>query len=177
MGNNDKIIITGSGNVAYYVYKFASLLDYNIVIIDNDEEMLTRERFPLAGELILGDIIENISRYDITRDDSIVIVTRRHEFDEAVLKTVIYSPTRYIGVLCNRHQVGNYFSKLTAMGIADELIEKVHAPIGLDLGGQRAAEIALSVVAEIQAVKYNRPGGHMLIKGRNSRNEERDELF
>jgi xanthine dehydrogenase accessory factor len=125
----------------------------------------------------LGDIVEKISRYDITRDDSIVIVTRRHKFDEAVLKTVIYSPARYIGVLSNRRQVGSYFSKLTAMGIADEMIEKVHAPIGLDLGGQRAAEIALSVVAEIQAVKYHRPGGFMLIKGRNSGNVERDELF
>jgi len=177
MERNDKIIITGSGNVAYYVYKFASLLEYNIVMIDNDAEMLTRERFPLAGELILGDIVEIIRGYDITNEDSIVIVTRRHEFDEAVLKTVIYSPARYIGALSNRRQVGSYFSKLTAMGIADELIEKVHAPIGLDLGGQRAAEIALSVVAEIQAVKYKRSGGFMLIKGRHSEKEERDELF
>ena len=177
MEHNDRIIITGSGNVAFYVYKFASLLEYNIVMIDNDEEMLTPERFPLAGELILGDIVENISGYDITRDDSIVIVTRRHKFDEAVLKTVIFSPARYIGVLSNRHQVGNYFSKLTAMGVADELIEKVHAPIGLDLGGQKAAEIALSVVAEIQAVKYKRSGGFMLIKSRHSEKEERDELF
>jgi xanthine dehydrogenase accessory factor len=177
MEQKDKIIITGSGNVAWYVYKFASLLDYHIVIIDNDEKMLTRERFPLAGELILGDIVEKISSYDITSADSIVIVTKRHKFDEDVLKTVIYSPARYIGVLSNRHQVGNYFSKLTAMGVADELIEKVHAPIGLDLGGQRAAEIALSVVAEIQAVKYNRPGGFMLIKGRGSGKVKRDELF
>ena len=177
MERKDKIIITGSGNVALYVYQFASLLDYKLVIMDNNEEMLTPERFPLAAELIPGDIVENISRYDIRAADSIVIVTHRHQFDEAVLKKVIYTPARYIGVLSNRRQVTAYFSKLTAMGIGDEMIEKVHAPIGLDLGGQRAAEIALSVVAEIQAVKYGRSGGFMLIKGKHRNNEERNERF
>lgn len=177
MEQKDKIIITGSGNVAFYVYQFASLLGYEIIIFDNNAEMLTRERFPLASELILGDIVENISQYLITAATSIVILTHRHEFDEAVLKTVIYSPARYIGVLSNRRQVTAYFSKLTAMGVGDEVIEKVHAPIGLDLGGQRASEIALSIVAEIQAVKYNRTGGFMLIKSKRSTNEKRDELF
>lgn len=177
MEQNDKIIITGSGNVAFYVYQFASLLGFEIIIFDNNAEALTWERFPLASQLILGDIVENINQYPVSETTSIVIVTHRHEFDEAVLKAVIFSPARYIGVLSNRRQVTAYFSKLVAMGVGDELIERVHAPIGLDLGGQRAAEIALSVVAEIQAVKYNRAGGFMLIKNKHSAKVKRDELF
>ncbi len=177
MEGRDKIIITGSGRVAYFVYQFASLLEYEIVILDNDEESLTPERFPLADALIGGDIIENLGGYEIRATDSIVIVTHRHEFDEAVLKKVINSPARYIGILSNRRQVVAYFTKLTAMGIPDERIERVHAPIGLDLGGQKASEIALSVVAEIQAVKYGRSGGFMLLKNRHSQNVKRDELF
>ncbi|HPF19789.1 MAG TPA: XdhC family protein [Syntrophomonas sp.] len=177
MEDRDRIIITGSGNVAFYVYQFASFLDYEIVIFDNQEERLTPDRFPLASERIGGDIVENISSYEIRSTDSIVIVTHRHHFDEAVLKTVIASPARYIGVLSNRKQVVAYFGKLTALGIQDERLERIHAPIGLDLGGQKAVEIALSVVAEIQAVRYGRAGGFMLLKSRHSSKEKRDNLF
>ena len=173
----EKLIIVGSGNVALNIYKIASLLDYDISVIDNKAETLTRERFPEASELLLGDIVELLGVYEISDTTSIVLVTHNHQFDEPALQTIIKSPARYIGVMGNKRKVNTYFNTLQLMGIADELIEKVHLPIGLDLGGQLAAEIALAAVAEIQAVKYGRSGGSIIIKQANSEKEKHDELF
>jgi xanthine dehydrogenase accessory factor len=90
---------------------------------------------------------------------------------------VINSPARYIGIMSNRRAVTAHLNKLQTLGVSDELIARVYAPIGLDIGGQKAAEIALSAVAEIQAVRYNRPGGSFTIKQSNRGLEKRDELF
>ncbi len=173
----DRLIIAGSGKVALNIYKIASLLDYNISVIDNRAETLTRERFPQACELLLGDIVELLESYEITETTSIVLVTNNHEFDQPALQAVIESPARYIGVMGNKRKVTTYFNNLKIMGISDELIGRVHLPIGLDIGGQLAAEIALAAVAEIQAVKYGRPGGPMIIRQVNEDKEKHDELF
>lgn len=173
----DRLIIVGSGNVALNIYKIASLLDYDISVIDNRAETLTRERFPEASELLLGDIVELLEAYEITDTTSIVLVSYNHEFDEPALWAVIKSPARYIGVMGNKRKVNRYFNNLKLMDIADRFIEKVHLPIGLDLGGQLAAEIALAAVAEIQAVKYRRSGGFIIIKQVNEVMVKYNELF
>ncbi len=173
----DRLIIVGSGPVALNVYKIASLLDYDISVIDNRTETLTRERFPEANELLLGDIVELLGDCEITSTTSIVLVSHNHTFDEAALQAIIKSPARYIGVMGNKRKVTKYFNTLKSMDIADELMERVHLPIGLDIGGQLAAEIALAAVAEIQAVKYKRSGGSIIIKQVNEEKEEHDELF
>lgn len=157
--NKDSLIIAGAGAVAQNIYKFAKVLGYRITIVDNRAYMLSKERFPEAHELLLGDIVENLQSCSITENTNIVIATHHHEFDEMSLETVIFSPARYIGVLGNSRRVAGYFNNLKSINIPDELIKRVHSPIGLDLGGKRTAEIALSVMAEIQAVKYQRTGG------------------
>ncbi|PKM78317.1 MAG: hypothetical protein CVU90_03000 [Firmicutes bacterium HGW-Firmicutes-15] len=176
-GTGDRLIIAGSGNVALNIYKIASILGYSITLIDHRAETLTRERFPEASKLLLGNIVELLEACDITETTSIVLVTYNHEFDLPALQAVVKSQARYIGVLGNKRKVTAYFSKLKILGIYEELIDRVHIPIGLDLGGQLAAEIALAAVAEIQAVKYGRPGGFVIIKHVSKEIEKHDELF
>jgi xanthine dehydrogenase accessory factor len=175
--DRDKLIIVGSGNVALNVYKIASLLDYEICIIDNRPETLTWDRFPEASELLLGDIVELLKNCEITNTTSIVLLSHNHEFDEPALRAIVKSPARYIGVIGNKRKVTSYFNTLRSMGIEDELMARIHLPIGLDLGGQLAAEIALSAVAEIQAVKYGRSGGPVIIKQSSTEKEKHDQLF
>jgi len=177
ISGNDRLIIAGSGNVAFNIYKIASILGYSITVIDHRAETLTRKRFPEASELQLGDIVKLLGACKITETTSIVLVTYNHEFDEPALQAVIKSPARYIGVLGNKRKVTAYFSKLKSLGISEELIDRVHIPIGLDLGGQLAADIALAAVAEIQAVKYGRPGGFVTITHINKEIERHDDLF
>lgn len=172
----DSLIIAGSGNVAWNIYRFASALGYKITIIDNRAETLTQGRFPEA-RLLLGDIVELLNTCKITAATSIVLVTHNHEFDEPALQAVIKSSARYIGIMGNKRKVTAYLANLKSRGIKDDLIERIYLPIGLDLGGELAAEIALSAVAEIQAVKYGRSGGFISVQEVTHTNQIHDELY
>lgn len=176
-GCHDRLIIVGSGPVAWNVYRFAALIGYHIIVVDNRAETLTRDRFPEASELQLGDVIQLLEECTIDEATSIVIITHHHKYDEAALMAVINSPARYIGIMSNRHAVATYLKKLEHLGIPEERIGRVHTPIGLDIGGQLAAEIALAAVAEIQAVKYDRSGGFMVTKKSSRKKERRDGWF
>jgi xanthine dehydrogenase accessory factor len=142
-----------------YIHKFARILGYQVTVIDNRAEVLTKERFPDAHKLILGDIVKELSSCEITESTNIVIATHNHEFDEPTLQTVVSSQAGYIGVLGNSRRVADYFRNLEQLGIPEKLLGRIYSPVGLDLGGKRTSEIALAVVAEIQAVKYGRTGG------------------
>ncbi len=175
--NGDPLIIVGSGNVAYNLYKFAAALSYSITMIDNDPESLNRERFPDADDLLIGDIVELLKKCHITSSTSIVLLSHHHEFDKDALLAVIDSTARYIGIMGNKRKVTAYFSALEAQGTDRHSFDKVHIPIGLDLGGDMPAEIALAAIAEIQAVKYGRSGGFVTIKQPSGEFTKYDQLF
>jgi xanthine dehydrogenase accessory factor len=172
----ESIIIAGSGNVAWNVYRFASILGYDITVIDNREETLTRERFPEAKRL-LGDIVALLKGCEITPTTSIVVLTHNHEFDEPALQAVIESPARYIGIMGNKRKVTAYLANLKELGVEDEYITKIHLPIGLDLGGELSADIALAAVAEIQAVRFGRSGGFVSIQDVTRTGQVHDDLY
>jgi len=175
--NKELLVIVGSGSLVQDIYHIASILGYHIIIVDSHPETLNRERFPQANELLLGDVVEQLSTINIDESTSIIIASQHHEADGPALQAVVTSPARYIGVLGNKRKVTAHFSKLNEMGIAEHLIDRVHVPIGLDLGGQKTAEIALAVMAEVQAVKYGRQGGFLTIKHIKKGIERREELF
>lgn len=173
----DPLIIVGSGNVAFNLYKFAAALGYRVTMIDNDPVVLTRERFPEADVVLVGDIVQLLKQCMIIPSTSIVLLSHHHEFDKAALVAVIDSPARYIGIMGNKRKVTAYLSALEEQRVERRLIERVHIPIGLDLGGELAAEIALAAMAEIQAVKYGRPGGFVTIKQSSGEFDKREQLF
>ncbi|MGI5880294.1 MAG: XdhC family protein [Syntrophomonadaceae bacterium] len=175
--HKEKLVIVGSGNLILSIYQMAINLGYRIIIVDNQPDTLTRERFPLAEQLLLGDIGEHLGSIEIDAHTNIVIASYHHEYDDVAIQRVINTPARYIGVLGNKRKVTACFSKLTALGIDDELMNRVYIPIGLDLGGQKTSEIALSVMAEIQAIKYGREGGFLSVKHIKKGIEKREELF
>lgn len=174
----DSLIIVGSGNVAWNVYKMAAILGYRVTVIDSREQTLTRERFPEASRLLLGEeVISLLKSCSITETTSVVLTSSHHEFDLAALCELANSPARYVGALGNRRKVTAYYAALEAMSATPEWLERVHVPIGLDIGGHKAAEIALSIMAEIQSVKYGRPGGFVVLQERRKGIAKRDELF
>lgn len=173
----EKLILIGSGNLVMDIYQIAVIMGYAVIIADNKPEMLHRGRFPLAHELWLGDVIEILQGLEIDDSSSIVIASHHHEFDEAALLAVIYSPARYIGMLGNKRKVTAYYAKLNELGVDENLLSRVHIPIGLDLGGQKTADISLAVMAEIQAVKHGRSGGFLSIKQIQKGKEKREELY
>lgn len=156
-----KLLIAGGGHVAYAIYKVASLLDFDIIIFEDREEFLNRERFPKAYELVLGKIDEKLEEYNIDANTYVVIATRGHKYDEESLEKVIYSDAKYIGVIGSKTKVATMMNNLKKKNISEESIEKVYSPIGLKISDGTPAEIAISILAEILKVKNVGQLSHM----------------
>lgn len=156
-----KLLVAGAGHVGTAVYNIASLLDFHITMFDDRERFLTEERFPLAEELIFGDIKENLAKYPMDENTYVVIVTRGHEYDQDSLEAVINKKPKYIGLMGSKKKVKAIMSNLKKKGIDEELLKKIYSPIGINLGGETPEEIAISIMAEVLIVKNEGSFIHM----------------
>lgn len=156
-----KLIIAGAGHVAYSLYKLAVLTGFSVVVFDNRENLLTRERYPKASELIYGEVQEEIRKYTVDKDCYIVIASGSTALDEAILKEVISKEVAYIGVLGSQKKIKTIFENLKRQDIDNKFFEKVYAPIGIAIGGETPEEVALSILTEIVMLKNNGELRHM----------------
>ena len=138
--------------------QFAKALEFAVVVIDDRDEFATRDRFPTANEVKLGDFSTITRSIEFRSDDCAVIITHGHQHDEIVLKECLSKKNRpgYVGMIGSKAKVTTIFSHLKQQGISEELLANVNSPIGLDIGAKTPAEIALSIMAEITAHKYGR---------------------
>jgi xanthine dehydrogenase accessory factor len=152
------VYIFGGGHIALHLAQFAKALDFLVFVVDDRDEFASRERFPTADEVKSGDYSTIIKSLQFHGDDCAVIVTHGHEHDEIVLKECLLTKNRpgYIGMIGSKSKIATVFSHLKQQGASDELLAKVHAPIGLDIGAKTPGEIALSIMAEIIAHKYGK---------------------
>lgn len=152
-----KLVIFGAGHVAVPLVEIASILGYQTVVVDDRQELVNSERLPRADQLLCSSfegIFQNSEfNAQINGMTSIVIITRSHEYDLQCLKYVLGTDANYIGMIGSRKKVKNNFRILLNEGISRETLEKVAAPIGLDLGGQKPEEIALSIMAQMVALE------------------------
>ena len=152
------LLVLGAGHVAQKLCTCASFLDHKVVVLDPRADMVTRERMPEAAGLICGDPSRTAELCDIGEHTSVVIVSSSHEYDEQALRAVIDSPAAYIGMMGSASKVRTIFEGLRREGVADELLARVHAPIGLDIGAETPAELALCIMAEIIAEESGKLG-------------------
>jgi xanthine dehydrogenase accessory factor len=147
------VYIFGGGHIAVPLAEFAKALEFAVVVVDDREEFANGKRLPMADEVKLGDFVEVTKSIDFHADDCVVIVTHEHQHDEVVLKECLCKkrPPGYIGMIGSKGKVAATFSHLKEQGISGELLTRVNAPIGLDIGARTPAEIALSIMAEIIA--------------------------
>ncbi len=147
------LLIAGGGHVAYELYRAASLLDFDIVIFDDRKEFLNYERFPLAKRLILGSMDEELKNYEMRKNTYIVIVTRGHSLDQECLEAVIHADVKYIGAMGSKRKIKIMMDNLKELGYTNEELNKVYAPIGLDIATNKPSEIAISILGEILQIK------------------------
>jgi xanthine dehydrogenase accessory factor len=150
------LIIVGAGHVGQRLCAIAKLLDYIVVVLDPRQEMVSRERFPQADQLICGDPARTAELCSLGEDSHIVIVTHSHQHDAAALRAVIDSPVAYVGMIGSANKVRAIFAQLADDGVEPELLARVHSPIGLDIGAETPAELALCIMAEIVAESYGK---------------------
>jgi xanthine dehydrogenase accessory factor len=147
------VYILGAGHVAYSVHKIARLAGFETVIIDDREAYANRERFPDAREVIADDFERAMTKVEPDENSYVVIVTRGHRDDMRCLRWAVDTRARYVGMIGSKRKVISVYSELEKDGVAREKLERVNAPIGLEIGAITPEEIAVAIVAEMIAVR------------------------
>src|SRR5438874_4731646 len=147
------LYIFGAGHVSVNLYKVARNAGFDLTIVDDRASYANRERFPEAKQVIAEDFEQAMARITPNEASYIVIVTRGHRDDMRVLRWAIQTPARYIGMIGSKRKTIAIFRELTKEGIAPQLFERVHAPVGLDIGAVTPEEIAVAITAELIAVR------------------------
>jgi xanthine dehydrogenase accessory factor len=155
----ERLYIFGGGHVSLHLAKFASMVGFDYVVIDDRPEFASEQRFPDAVQVIVEDPAKAASELTLSNTDYVAIVTRRHEDDYNSVRAVINKPARYIGMIASKTKRHEIFTKLREQdGVTDDLLAKVHSPIGLDIGAETPEEIAVSIVAELIKVRSSPKG-------------------
>jgi xanthine dehydrogenase accessory factor len=149
-----KAIIVGAGHLAIPLVKFAKMLGFHVTVLDDRVLYANRDRFPEADSVVAGDMAATLRELEITPQTYIVLITRGHQYDEPCLREVIHSPAKYIGMIGSKRRIKACFLRFRdEEGIPEELLKRVHAPIGLDIGAESPEEIALSIISEMVNVR------------------------
>ncbi|MCA9262396.1 MAG: XdhC family protein [Planctomycetales bacterium] len=146
-----RLLIIGGGHVGQAVAALAADLDFEVWVVDDRESFVTAERFPRATRRMSGDFAQLLREVDITPNTYCLIVTRGHNHDQEALYHVAERGACYVGMIGSRRKIKLIMDNLVEEGISPESLQRVHAPIGIDIGSQTVAEIAVSVAAELVA--------------------------
>jgi len=147
--------IFGAGHISKSLSKVVTLAGFAAVVIDDRETFASRERFPDAEEVHAGEYEEIFPRLPVNETSYLIIVTRGHRDDMRVLKLALATPARYIAMIGSKRKVIGVMRELEKEGIPRAAFERLHAPMGLDIGAVSPEEIAVSVAAEMIAVRRN----------------------
>nr|WP_275589216.1 XdhC family protein [Sporohalobacter salinus] len=148
-----RLLIFGAGHVAKPLAKVGKMVDFTVTVMDDRQDMVSRQRYPQADELVCADFDDYLRNLQIKENDYLVIVTRGHKHDYEVLKEVIDSQAKYIGMIGSSRKVKMLFRQLRDEGVGQELIDQVYAPIGVNIASETPAEIAMSIIAEIISIR------------------------
>ena len=151
------LIVVGAGHVAVPIAQIASMIDFDVVVIDDRPSFANKDRFPGAREIIVDDFETALAAQPITPSTYVVLVTRGHVHDVRSLRSIVDKPAAYVGMIGSRRRVFAVFKLLHGEGVPIETLLRIRAPIGLDINTETPAEIAVSVVAEMMRVR--RGGG------------------
>jgi xanthine dehydrogenase accessory factor len=156
-----QLVIFGAVHVAQALVPLARSLGYYIVVADARQQLATPERFADVDELIVAWPDEVLRNLKVTKTTAIAILTHDPKFDEPAILGALKTDAMYIGAVGSRSTNADRQERLRAAGADDEQLARVHGPIGLDIGGKSPEEMAISIIAEIIAVKYGRTGNSL----------------
>lgn len=151
------LLIVGGGHVGQAVAKLAAEVDFDLWIVDDREFYASRQRFPSAQRLLVGDIgltlKELVQKKEIGPSVYALIVTRGHNHDEEALYHLAPTPAGYVGMIGSKRKIRLIYEDLIARNIPEETLARVHSPLGYNIGSRTVMEIAISIVAELIACR------------------------
>jgi xanthine dehydrogenase accessory factor len=147
------LYIFGAGHVSLELFKAAKNAGFDVIVADDRAVYANAERFPGARQVIARDFNESMAELSPGESAYIVIATRGHRDDMRILRWAVQTPARYIGMVGSRRKAITVMRELVAEGLKPELFDRVHSPVGLDIGAVTPEEIAVSIVAELIGVR------------------------
>ena len=156
-----ELVIFGGAHVAIPLSRFAQDLGFRVTVVDARSKFADKDRFPAAAQVIHAWPDDALEHMAIDRSSYLVVLTHDPKFDDPTIRAALKKNARYIGAIGSRKTHAERVARLVASGVPKTDLERVHAPIGLDLGAKTAEETALAILAEMVAVRHNRRGGAM----------------
>lgn len=147
-----KLIIVGAVHIAIPLVTFGKTLGFETLVLDARSAFATEERFHHADELIIGWPADTLAEMSLDESTYLVFLTHDEKIDNPALALALASRARYIGALGSRKTHGRRVEALRELGVVEEALARIHAPIGLNIGARRPEEIAVSIIAEIVQV-------------------------
>ena len=141
-------VLCGAGHVSAALAAVLQPLGWQVIVIDDREGLLTKERFPHADHLIF-DSFANLSSYEFPPESYYVTMTHAHELDFACLAAILSQNFGYVGMLGSKTKAAKAFRQLRAQGFDESLLSRIHTPVGLPIGAETPGEIAICIAAEM----------------------------
>lgn len=159
-----RLFVVGAGHIGLALARTAELAGFPLVVLDDREEFTADDRFPNAAAVHRMDFADPFADTAPGPADFVVLVTRAHKYDYDCLLALLDAdaPPRYIGMVGSRRRVRAAFRQLLESGVPADRLASIHAPIGVDIGAETPEEIAVSIAAELVAVRRGvEPGGSL----------------
>ena len=155
------LLICGGGHIGLSLATIGEHVGFSVAVMDDREIYANRERFPMADRVMSGDFAEMLADFPIGSNTYIVMVSRGHKQDETCLRSVVDRGAAYVGMIGSKRRVSTVLRHLAEEGIDLAALERVYTPIGFDLGAETPEEIAVSIIAELIAVRRGGSGKPM----------------
>lgn len=154
-----RLVVFGAGHVGEAVAGLAVRIGFRVLVVDDREELNTEAKFPGCDRL-LAEPAEAVDGVSPTDRDWLLVVTHDHRLDEEALDTYARQPHAYLGVIGSRRKIARILQRIAARRGLPPL-DRVYAPVGLDIGAVTPEEIAVSIAAELVALRHGKPGAHL----------------
>lgn len=162
-----RLYIIGAGHVGYHLARIAADAGFRLHVVDDREKFANPDRFP-GAEISVEPIPEWLHHAELRASAFVVVVTRGHQHDLEAMRALAARDLQYLGLIGSRAKVARIYDALIAEGLPVECLERVHAPIGLDIGAVTPAEIAVSILAELIAIRRGASTADLSMKRLNA---------
>ena len=151
------MFLFGGGHISKAIAQIAATVGFGITVVDDRPAFANLERFSEADKVVVGNFDNVFDKLTIDEASYLVAVTRGHQWDQPVIEQAVRSKAAYIGMIGSRRKIAIMWKKLAAKGVSRQLLDQIHAPIGIDIQADTPEEIAVSIIGEL--IKFRRSGG------------------
>jgi xanthine dehydrogenase accessory factor len=162
------LLVFGAVHIGQALTSFGTQMGFRVTVVDSRAPFVTEERFPSAHRLLVGWPRDLMDQLTFDRRTWVVVLSHDPRHETPPLEAALKADTRYIGAMGSRRTHGLRVERLKELGFADEDIERIHSPIGLDIGAETPQEVAVSILAEMTMVRYG-AGSGVSLKGTEGR--------